>query len=451
MDFAKIVATHPGAVFATEFENDTHTNGMLEKFRGGMFVAVGPDAEKLRAAFEELRKQVKADQKEIRIAGRTWYRFTEPELSNIPPVTCGFQGSDFIVGVGEGSVEEILKRRQQEPPAWLVNVRKQLPVERVSTVVYLNLKLLLEQMMADKALPKTREALHRLGLDKLSALSSVSGLEGETFTSKLLLATDGEPQGPLLSLFSDQPLRAGDLAPIPRDATLALAMRFDAQKAVDQFAAMVAESAPAERAEAEQLLDALTKSLQVDLRRDLPQALGDSCCVYSSPGEGGLVLLGLTAVVPIRDRAALSAIQLKILGSSFAKSIQDEFNKDPRTPPGLQSPTARLHTRVCAGQKIYYFTTSFGFAPAWCITDHELIVAMTPQNVMAYVQRGPAHKSLAGVAQVSRLIEGAAAPEYAGVCRYGEALRVGLSLRAAGRAYGYGRNSAAKSKPCRWT
>ena len=154
-------------------------------------------------------------------------------------ITCGFDGTDFILGVGDGSVEEILNRRRQEPPAWLVDSRKQLPVERMSTVVYLNLKMLLDEMTADEAMPKTGEALRRLGLDKLSAVQSVSGLDGETFTSKMLLSTDGEPQGPLLTLFSDQPLRAEDLKPIPRDATLAFAMRFDAQKVVDQFAALV--------------------------------------------------------------------------------------------------------------------------------------------------------------------------------------------------------------------
>ena len=186
---------------------------MLQIVRGGMFVAAGQDAEKLRAAFDQFRKETTAAEPsrqpspkrrqpadkaapQVQIAGHTWYRFTDPG-HEVPPVTCGFQGTDFILGIGDGSVEEILKRRQQEPPAWLVNLRKQLPVERVSTVVYLNLKMLLDQMTADKAMPKTREALRRLGLDKLSALSSVSGLEGETFTSKLLLSTDGEPQGPV--------------------------------------------------------------------------------------------------------------------------------------------------------------------------------------------------------------------------------------------------------------
>jgi len=423
IDFAKIVATRPGAVFVTKI--NTTKDGTLQDARGGMFVAADHDSEELRAVFERFRKQVKAAGppssvtngskppheakqvvREVQIAGLTWYRLAVP--SGCPPVTCGFQGSDFILGVGDGSVEEILKHRQEESPAWLVNLRKQLPVERVSTVVYLNIKMLLAQITADEMMPKTREALRRLGLDKLSALSSVSGFEGETFTSRMLLSTDGEPQG-ILNLFSDQPLRAGDLMPIPRDATLALAMRFDARKAADQFAAVIEKPEPAERSAIDALLDAIAKPLSVDLRRDVPKALGDTCCVYSSPSEGGLVLLGLTAVVPIRDREALSVIQAKFVASWLATTFQDEFNKDPLMPSMFQS-TARLHACSFAGRRIYYITDPVGIAPAWCATDRELIVAMVPQSIMAYLQHNSEHKSLATVPQVGRLIQSPDAP-----------------------------------------
>ena len=407
IEFAKIVAAHPGAVFATEIKADK--DGAPQYVRGGMLLVAGQDADKLRAAFDQFRQNVKAaDLKEVQIAGHAWYRLDHAGSMNVGAVTCGFQGTDFILGVGDGSVEEILKRRQQEPPAWLGTLHKQLPVERVSTVVYLNLKMQLDQMVTDKTMPKTRDALRRLGLDKLSALSSVSGLEGETFTSKFLLSTDGEPNGPLLSLFSDQPLRAGDLMPIPRDATLSFAMRFDAQKVVDQVTAMIENLEPVQRTGIEQSLDALTKSLQVDLRRDLPKALGDTCCIYSSPGEGGLVLLGLTAVVPIRDRDAMTVIQAKFLGSSIAKSFQSAVTNDPSVP--FHSPTPQLHACSFAGQKIYYFANISILPVAWCATDRELIVATVPQNVMAYLQHGPAHKSLATVSQVSRLIEGTDSP-----------------------------------------
>jgi hypothetical protein len=424
LDLAKLVVTHPGAVFATEIKKGK--NDAVENIRGGMLVAAGQDADALRAAFEEFRKQVAAAEppppaagqnppqprfvvKQVQIAGRTWYRFADTSPSAIPPVICGFDGTNFIVGVGDGSVEEILKRRGQEPPAWLVNLRKQLPVERVSTVVHFNLKMLLEQMTANDAMPKTREALQRLGLDKLAALSSVSGLEGETFTSKMLLATDGEPQGPLLTFFSDQPLRAEDLKPIPRDATLGFAMRFDPQKTIDQFAALMEEgerSAPGRPPAVESPWDALTKSLEVDLRRDLPKALSDTCCIYSSPGEGGLALLGLTAVVPIKDRDVISVIQAKLLGSSLGRSFLDELSPGP-----AQRGRQRLQSFSFKGQRIFYFSgMGWEICPAWCATDRELVVAMAPQNVMAYLQHDSGHKPLSTVPQVKQLIESGDGP-----------------------------------------
>ena len=341
--------------------------------RGGMLVAAGQDAEKLRAAFDQFRRndcrRAGARNGRAQAASRRQGPSSEKSRSRAirgivsparehRPVTCGFQGTDFILGVGDGSVEEILKRRQQEPPAWLVNVRKQLPVERVSTVVYLNLKMLLDQVTADKAMPKTREALRRLGLDKLSALSSVSGLEGETFTSKLLLATDGEPQGPLLNLFSDQPLRAGDLTPIPRDATLALAMRFDAQKAVDQFAAMVEKlgAGPADGSRRP-----VGRPHEVAASRSPPR-------IAQGPGRHLLRLqfarrrgpggAGPHGRVPIRNRDAWSVIQAKFLGSSLAKGFQERVHRIATRV--VQSGN---FTRVSfAGQRIFYFT-GMGFAP----------------------------------------------------------------------------------------
>jgi hypothetical protein len=435
-EMAKIIATHPGAVYVTNTKIDKR--GARQEGRGGMIVAAGQDAEKLRAAFDQFRKlayqahgeisgkrsadpsrtlerippkggttnnpptEVTQPVREVHIAGHTWYR-----VAIHPTVICGFQGTDFIVGVGDDSVEEILERRKQQPPAWLADLRKQLPVERVSTVVYLNLKLLLDQITADTPMPKTREAMRRLGLDNVTSVASVSGLDGETFTSKLLLSTDGEPQG-LLRLFSDQPLRADDLKPIPADSTLSLAMRFDAEKVIEQVAAMMEAAVPGGRAAAESQWDALTKALEIDLRRELPKALGDSCCVYVSPGEGGLLVLGLTAVVPIKDRRALSAIQLKLVSGSLGKSLWGEISQD-------QSRSPRLQSCDFAGRRIFY-VNSVGIAfmtpalPAWCLTDRELIVAMTPQNVMAYLQHGPGYKSLATVPQVGRLIDAANGP-----------------------------------------
>ena len=71
-----------------------------------------------------------------------------------------------------------------------------------------------------------------LGLDNATAMVAVTGLEENGLVGKTLLAMDGQPQG-LLRLVSDRPLQPADLTPIPRDATLALAARFDLQQAVE--------------------------------------------------------------------------------------------------------------------------------------------------------------------------------------------------------------------------
>ena len=264
IEFTRLAAAHAGAVFISNIK--TGKEGGLKDLRGGMLLAAGTDAGKLREILVQVVKEVQAASsapavaapapvagpapapvsapwhvRTVQIDGKPWYRFSGTAgAMSIAAITCGFHDGNFVVGVGDGSVEEILQRQRRDPPGWLT-VLAQLPVERPSTVVYLNLKQLLDQVLEGTPMPKARSAIRQLGLDKLSALCSVSGLEGETFVSKLLLATDGEPQGPLLGLFSDQPLRAEDLRPIPRDAALSLAMRLDAKKVIDQMTALAAD------------------------------------------------------------------------------------------------------------------------------------------------------------------------------------------------------------------
>ena len=51
-----------------------------------------------------------------------------------------------------------------------------------------------------------------------------------------------------------------------------------------------------------------------------------------------------------------------------------------------------------------------GFSLAWCATERELIVAMAPQSIMAYLQHSPNSRSLTSVPQVGRLITAADGP-----------------------------------------
>ena len=57
--------------------------------------------------------------------------------------------------------------------------------------------------------------------------------------------------------------------------------------------------------------------------REVLAPLGDAWCLYNSPGEGGLAVTGLTAVVQVKDRQRLAAIHAKLLAMIKAATRQD--------------------------------------------------------------------------------------------------------------------------------
>lgn len=150
-----------------------------------------------------------------------WHKLPSPP--GAPTIEWGFRDKYLIVGIGAGSAEAIAKRRGGEPPAWLTAVKKYLPVERVSTVHYLNVKKLVAAT-APMMGPQGQAIVDALGLGNVRQFANVSGLEGTGCLSKSWVQVDGEPNG-LLSLFGAEPLTAADLRPIPKDASFAAVAR----------------------------------------------------------------------------------------------------------------------------------------------------------------------------------------------------------------------------------
>ena len=71
--------------------------------------------------------------------------------------------------------------------------------------------------------------------------------------------------------------------------------------------------------------------------------------------------------------------------------------------------TPRIVKTAFAGQVIYHFDIpdgDFPLAPAWCLTEKELIVSTFPQNIKSYLSRGKDFQSLAAVPEVAQALEG---------------------------------------------
>ncbi len=387
--WAKTLLTHPAAFFVAEAKLSPEG----PQVQAGAIVRVGDQADKLKAQLEEYQAMfLRGAAKKLEIDGLTWYRIQlDPQM---PAITWGVKKSYLIVGVGEGAVEGILERASTPAPEWLTELRDRLPVERVSSVARLNLQAILETVgpMAGPMLPKILEVA---GLDNVTSLASVTGLDKEGFVNRTLLEIDGQPRG-MLATLTAKPLGPEDLGPIPADATIALAARIDTAAILEAFTSTLKSIEPRAANEFNRELDAMQRALAFDLRKDVLGSLGDTWCVYNSPSEGGLLITGLTAVVPVKDRETLAEVLATLQGMAAAEL--DRGGGRRRGP--------RIDQFEFAGQKVRVFNAQdddFPLAPSWCLTEKELIVATFPQNVKAYLSRDSSAKSLATAPEVAEL------------------------------------------------
>jgi len=389
--WARTLFTQPAAIFLEDLKINA---GGPPEVRAGALVRVGEEAAKIKAKLVEYQTAFLRDAvTPVEIAGDTWYRI-QPPAPGAPSITWGVRFSYFIVGVGDGSAEGIMERARTEMPEWLSRARGQVPVPRTSTFTYLNLAKIIE-LAGPFAGPKGESIIEALGLGNVTALSSVTGLDDEGFVSRVLLGIEGQPGG-IFELVSDKPLTPEDLAAIPADSTVALAARLDADAIFEAVLSVAEKIEPTAREQAEQGLAGMQQALGVELRADVLRALGDTWCIYNSPGEGGLVITGLTAVVSLRDAERFAATHEKLL--AMARGMLNQRQRARGGP--------KIRQAEFAGQTIYTFDAGeegIPLAPAWCLTGDELVVAPFPQNVKAFLNRGADHRSLAEVARVAGL------------------------------------------------
>ncbi len=400
--WVETLLTHPAAIFISDMQ--VTPNGP-PNIRGGALVRVGDDAAKLKAQLEKYQAAMLGGAAQpVDVGGSTWYRLKlDPDA---PEITWGVRGKYIIVGIGEGSVEGIWERAQTPAPKWLTTLRARIPVDRVSTVSYINVKGIFDALDPVIDEPEFTAFMGASGLGDVTSVGSVAGLDEKGFINRTLIAVDGEPSG-LLAFAAGKPLTAADLAAIPRDADVAAVARINAEGVFDTIATIVGAVEPRGRQEMDREIAAIEQMFQFKLRNVL-QAVGDTVTVYNSPGEGGLVFTGLTAVVPVKDHATLSSLHEKLVEIAEAELKQEEARYRENADDWGYRPVVPTIRRIeFAGETIYFLDPrddDVPLAPAWCLTEKELIGALFPQSIKAYLSRAEGGESLAAAPDVAAVL-----------------------------------------------
>jgi len=400
----RTILTRPAAVFIESASIDK------KQVSGGLIVNVADTAAGIADFKQSLLKlegllTQGAVLKETRIGANAWRKLPLPP--DAPQVMWTVKGRYFVVGIGKDSGEAILKRATGKPPAWLLEVRQNLPVDRVSMVSYLNLQGLLGII---KQVPQGSEIgryVEALGLSSVSSLSNVTGFDEQGIVNKSLLAGANTKAGMLAPFASAKPLTAADLKPIPKDATFGAAARIDLDVWFKQGIGVLAKVNPEGHKEVTEELAKLEAQMGVNLSKDVFQSLGDVWCIYNSPGDGGFLITGVTAVAKVRDPKGLAKVNALIVGavkaqwdSQVERASEGGFGYGPR---GLM-----IKEFEHAGQRVHFLNfvgEPVPFAPAWCLTDDELIVSLFPQMIKSYLSRDPKAESLAALPEVAAALE----------------------------------------------
>jgi hypothetical protein len=357
--------------------------------------------EKLTAALDRCEKALLKDRaKEVTIEGTTFRQLSAGPRG--PTFTWGIKENYLYVAVGEGELEALLKRAEGSAPKWLAALHRQMPVERVSTVGMINAQAVLGLVLGLAAPgPDATRVLEATGLRSITQLAGVSGLDREGYVSRSLVSFQGEPKG-LLQLVDQKPLTPADLDVLPRDATFAVVKSVDMEKVYTTVLGVVEKINP-------QGADAFRKNLEqaeehvgVKLVDDVLRPLGHTWYLFDSPGQSGM-FTGLTLVVSLKDARTATETQDKLLHLVEAAREQQP---DPRRGPHVAKFSFARHTihvLDLGGRDV-------PLAPAWCLTDKHLIVALYPEAIKAFLSRGKRFQPLTRDPEVNAALGGGRKP-----------------------------------------
>lgn len=386
----KLLLSRPVALFVESFA----VGDAGPDIRGGALVNLGENAAKVKASLEKLQADFLEDAVEaVDVGGVPAARI---KLGGpAPEITWAIKGKYLIVGVGPESLAGILARARTEPPAWLAQLRSQSGIERVSSVVRLDTAGVQRSLLplVGRGARELTAILSATGLDDVATINVIAGLNETGFVSQTRLDLAGEAKG-ILTAVSDKPFSPLDLQPVPADATLAVAVRADAERIYTMMKEVIGNIDPGEDEDFERELRRVEEQTGVKIFEGIFKGLGDVWCAYNSSGEGGLIGTGLTACVTVRDHDKLKAEYDKIV-----KLIREQLERER----GFRRGRGPHLKEIAFGEQTIHFITGerdFVVAPSFCLTEEYLVFALFPQNIKAFLSRGEDFQSLATSAHV---------------------------------------------------
>jgi len=278
-------------------------------------------------------------------------------------------------------LRELLGRAATPPPQWLTAAKASLDVPRMGSFAYVDLNSVFTLASRIGGVG-VEQILNTLGLSAMETWVSATGLD-ETGLVRRAKLTSSDPGSGLGALASGQPLTASDMEGIPRDASIALALRMDLHRIYEKGIELLTEVQPNAADEVRRGVQRIEEPLGIDIEDDLLASLGDVWTLHTAASSGGLAA-GWTLTVRLADAARAEKTHrtlLRVAESAFAQQHR---------PPRIR----RFEHGGKTACMLEVSEKEFFLAPTWCLTDSHLVVTLLPQTMKAYLSQSTASTSL---------------------------------------------------------
>jgi len=295
----------------------------------------------------------------------------------------------FILGVGAGTVDAAVAGLSGDSKGLTANARfneatAKVALKRTSLVTWLDIQEL--RNSATKVLgpqgAMIEPTLTMVGAEKIDSYVAISGIVEGQLTSRSYLQTGGKTNG-LLALAAGRGMAQADFEQVPGDADFVWGLSLNVSKVLAATKDIVGKAEP----DSAQMLDAtitqLEEELGLKLEDDLLAAFGDVLMLHDSPGAGGVFASSLVASLEVRDAPKAKAAFTKIM-EIVEQSMGDTGGSRYRRR------AVQLEKKSFLDVDVYYINTigddDVPVAPAFCVTDKYLLMALHPQALKSQLR-----------------------------------------------------------------
>lgn len=393
-DVMKLVLTlyaRPGCLYFSDFRMGPEGVAV----EAGIVVNAGKELDNIKRVLMKFEKLLlfemsrgNPQQSAISQIGSATFRQL-PLPPDAPPVAWGTQGQYVMLAIGQGTPNKIINNMTKGPGLTAyAPARKALATVKVARPnfrSYLNVAQIIEKF-GPMAPPQVMEVIDALGLTGIQGLVSESGLEGDGFASKSMVLTTGELKG-ILRLAAAKPLTSKDLAVIPGDASIAMAVKLDVQDIYKTFLNILDRIEPRARMEfMDEVIHEPGRALGIDIEKDIIGSLGDTLCLWNAPSDGGLVFTGLTLSVDLADADRFQQALEKVMNFVQMQTGSAWEMGSRRARRGVY-----VSNFIYKGVKVYHINSvgeEIPIAPAWCVANGKVYASLFPQMLKTVLARG---------------------------------------------------------------